>query len=161
MKEAILLTVIICFGFITMLGEEVPADSLTTPDQHNILIAYTRSAFKEAVIEDLTLQLQQLKATVHVIKTSELKEVAASDYDAVVIMNRIWAWRLESRVNKFLDNLSEEETSRLILLSTAADPDWRCDRENIDEITSASRREDAENISAKILARIKIILAIE
>jgi hypothetical protein len=122
-----------------------------------VLIATDQSDFKAAVISSVTGSLDPNVVYVKVIDIAHLATEPPADYDAVILINTVYAWRMNAQAAAFLKN--EADRQRVILLSTADGEDWESGIPGIDAITSASEPAKVPAVSAAVTARLQRILA--
>jgi menaquinone-dependent protoporphyrinogen IX oxidase len=123
-----------------------------------ILIASDGSAFKQAVVAKIVDWARETKHPTEVVDLKGLKAEKAAEYRAVVILDRVWAWRLSGSTRKFLKALSEEQKGRVIVVSTANDTDWRLKEKGLHAITSASKTDKVNSVAAFVTGRLQEIL---
>ena len=138
--------------------DETEMDSLSAVNDFQVLIASSRSDFKEALVEQLLEKLKDIPAEYTIIDLKGLKEIDSNDFDAIVILNKIWAWHLEGKVRKFLKGIDVEKRGKIIVLSTAGDPNFQAKEEGIIAITSASETTEAPEIADEIFSRLMSVL---
>lgn len=122
-----------------------------------ILIATQQSEFKEVVVSRV---LDGLVKDACYIKVMDLKKLASEStgkYQAIVILNTCWVWRLNRHARGFLKESSEKE--RIILLTTANDENWRPKKVQVDAITSASKMDRADSVAERIIEKARLLLA--
>ena len=94
---------------------------------------------------------------VKVIDIAHLAAEPSAAYDAVILINTVYAWQMNEQAAAFLkDNTARQ---RVILLSTADGEDWESGIPGIDAITSASAPARVPAVSAAVTARLQRILA--
>jgi len=122
-----------------------------------VLIATEQSDFKAAVISSVTGALDPDAVYVKVIDIAHLAAEPSAAYDAVILINTVYAWQMNEQAAAFLkDNTARQ---RVILLSTADGEDWESGIPGIDAITSASAPARVPAVSAAVTARLQRILA--
>ncbi|MBN2301995.1 MAG: hypothetical protein JXN60_05705 [Lentisphaerae bacterium] len=148
MKRALMINVaiLLCLGRIVEGGELI--------GKKPVLIAAQQSDFKDAVVVRVVEELKKHNIETRIIKMAELKQHKAETYEAVVMIQSIWAWRLARPVRKFLKATPDDLRARLILVSTAANSDWRTKEKGLHAITSASKIDKTSKIADFVIARI-------
>ena len=125
--------------------------------EKRILIATQQSEFKEVVVSRV---LDGLLHDACYIKVMDLKKIAGESterYQAIVIMNTCWVWRLNRHARNFLKDAREKE--RIILLTTANDEAWKPKKVEVDAITSASKMDKADSVAKHIIEKVRSLLA--
>ncbi|MFH1981741.1 MAG: hypothetical protein ABIL58_07850 [Pseudomonadota bacterium] len=122
-----------------------------------VLIATEQSDFKDAVISSVTGALDPATVHVKVIDIKRLSAEAPASYDAVILINTVYAWQMNKQAAAFLKN--DTARQRVILLSTANGEDWEAGIDGVDAITSASEAAKVPAVSAAVSARLQRILA--
>ena len=124
-----------------------------------VLIAMEQSEFKRAVVERVRDGLVRKGVAVKVGDLRQLGGEAAGKYDAVVILNTVWAWRLKGEVRAFLKAASADLKKKVILINTANDESWKTKEAGVDAITSASRKNNVDRVAAWLQERLEAKLA--
>ncbi|MFP4476907.1 MAG: hypothetical protein ACLFOY_15210 [Desulfatibacillaceae bacterium] len=122
--------------------------------EKSVLIASQGSRFKGLVVDRVSSELLDRGIAVRAIPLVRLRDVDATRYDAVLLVNTVTRWSLNHRVTRFLDEYPDR--NRVVILSTAGDPEWRAGIP--DAITSASGPENAGAVANDLVARIDRIL---
>jgi len=135
--------------------------AITTGDEEaavQILIASRKSAFKQAVIDQIVIHFADQSMSFRLIGLDQLNTQNTESYQAIVLINTCIAWNVDPAVRKFLK--SHKDQNRIIVLTTAGDPDWEAqsDHENVHTISSASVLANASGIAADIIAQMNILL---
>lgn len=157
MKTALL--VFFCFMFLYCSAQEMIEDSLHINKIHNILIATSKSDFKQAVVENITAKSDELNCIFKIVELKELNDKALENYNAVIILNSIKIGRMSRHVRKFFKNLDEIHRKKIIIINTAK-TDWKLKEDDIYAITSASKDEKADTVSDSVFLKIKEIIQI-
>lgn len=123
-----------------------------------VLMAIQESQFKKAVILKVKESLQEDGCFVKTISLKGLSGESADNYQAIIIVNTCWAWRLNGHVRKFLKNTSDDERKKIVLFTTANSKSWRPKLTGVDAITSASKMSEVEHITNSIINRVRILL---
>ncbi len=121
--------------------------------QPAILIATEKSDFKQQVLSRITARFKQQEHCYKVLGLDELNRERAADYQVVILLNTIWAWKLRGNVQAFLDRTPASDRSRIILISTASGEDWQTKEKDLHAITSASKPAKVNTVSDYILSK--------
>ena len=145
---------------LLMLGCTQPLKEtrLTAEDpRFTLLIAGDASEFKDGLRTKIVSYYRD-QSNIDVINIKKLKQVTASEYDVILIMDTCLAWTgFNPSLKSFLTNL--QETQNVVVFMTAGDPDWAYSFKDIDAITSASRTDNEQAVLAEIISRIDRIVA--
>ena len=123
-----------------------------------VLMAIQESQFKKAVILKVKEFLQEDGYFVKTISLKGLSGESTDNYQAIVIVNTCWAWRLNGHVRKFLKNTPDDERKKIVLFTTADSKSWQPELTGVDAITSASRMSEAGRIADSIINKVRILL---
>ncbi|MEW5735398.1 MAG: hypothetical protein AB1921_11115 [Thermodesulfobacteriota bacterium] len=121
-----------------------------------VLIAADASDFKGAVVKQLVEKLVADGAFVRLAPLSDLSKLNAADYKAVVLVNTVIAWQAKPDVQAFIKRTQDRD--RLILVSTAGDPEIRTDFDGVDAVTAASEMENAGGLADEIAQKVEKLL---
>jgi hypothetical protein len=102
-----------------------------------VLIATEQTSYKKAVLEQVLGNLQNSSLFIRIVDVNELPFEDAGSYSAIVVINSCFAWHLRPSVTRFFDQTDARD--RVILLVTAANPNWQSGVEGVDAMTSASQ----------------------
>lgn len=117
-----------------------------------VLIASQNSKFKQALVSEIIDTLQTNAYFIRVIDVKKLKVESATDYNAIVILNRCIAGRPDPRVETFIDNAFPKH--RIIVLTTGRLESWKPEAKGVDAITSASNLKESSIIAQKIVNKV-------
>ena len=132
----------------------VETHSLGAPDgAQRVLIATEQTPFKQAVVDQVLMQLQAPSRFFRVIDVADLHDEDAGRYAAVAILNSCFAWHLRPSVTRFLEQTPGRE--RIVLLTTAANPTWQSGVDGVDAMTGASQLITADNAARWLAAAIE------
>ncbi len=84
------------------------------------------------------------------IDLKKLRKTDISKYDAYILFATCRAWNITKKVRKFIDRIPAEKHSKILVYSTAGDPDWKYKDETINNISSASKKVDLNSKIDKI-----------
>jgi hypothetical protein len=127
--------------------------------EKRVLIASWNTEFKRAVLAKVQEEVKKDNAHIEIIDPRDLHKKDPADYDAIVILDRVWMWRLSSAYRSFLKRV--EERGRLVLVPTAGDPDWKPIDKGVDVVTATSRPESVDKVAKKLIVRIRARLAVQ
>ncbi len=147
----------ICVGFSCASGHLAePRDTSSVEGGSRVLIAIRRSEFKAEVVSRLIAGYQH-RANIKTIELDEIEDVQTADYDALIVMGARMGWLMFSgRELLFLRRLQRPE--KLIMVMTAANSEWEWDRDDIDVITCASKRENVEPLYREVSERLDALI---
>jgi len=124
--------------------------------RYKVLIAATESEFKKPIREKFIDQYRAY-CDIEVISLKKLKDKPQDDYHLILVMDEVQAWLwFNKRVKKFVKKI--KDPSRVVLLMTSGDPDWKYPDPDVDAITSASEKEKAGAVTEAILHRAGAVL---
>ena len=127
--------------------------------EKRLLIAAQQSEFKETVVSKVVEGLEQDACYVKVIDVKNLRKESTADYEAIVVVNTRKMWRLNRHAKKFLKKV--QESKKVVLLTTAGDPQWKAKGVQVDAITSASRMDEVGAIAETVLEKVRALLGKE
>lgn len=165
MKLKLLKAYLICLVFICAVFSQ---DSLiidtneqeTAEKEIKLLVAKRESEFKNAVAEKVKLEIEKANVTVELIDIKPLKKKNIDDFDAVIIINEVRAWHLNSHTRRFLKKLDSTQREKVIMVSTAA-TDWKTKEKDIDAVTVASEMSNVNSVAKDIVKKVLIFLHLE
>lgn len=160
MKIRLLFVFIILFIIFKVFAQGEVQDSVQVVEKYHILIATSKSDFKQTLVEKITAKSDELNCESKIVKLKELNTEPVEKYDVIIILNSIWVFRMNKNVRKFFKNLDEIHRSKIILISTAQDRGWKIKEQGIFAITSASREEKVDTVTDSVFLKIKEILQI-
>jgi hypothetical protein len=130
------------------------------PVEHNdpsaprrLLLASRASGFKAELVERLVAELRADGVYIRQIGVNQLRNAAANQYQAVVIVSTAMARTLDPKVTSFLEKVRDK--SRVILLTTSSGGDWLPDEGPYDALAAASRMDDAPRIAAQAAQAVR------
>mgnify|MGYP001815528758 FL=1 len=132
-----------------------PVDTRTmgAPDSaRKVLIATEQTPYKQAVVNRVLAHLQDPSIYTRIVDVTDLPHEDAQSYSAVVVLNSCFAWHLRPTVAHFLEQTDHKE--HVIMLVTAANPNWQSGVNGVDAMTSASQLITAEAVARRINAAI-------
>jgi hypothetical protein len=124
-----------------------------------VLVACQPSEFRTAVATQLVQELRQDGCIVKSIDVKGLGTESASNYDAIVICNAVWAWRMNGHVRRFLAKTDTSLRGRVTVLNTAGDEEWRSKEPGIHAITAASAVTKVDGSVQTLLKQVRSVLS--
>jgi len=127
--------------------------------ERRVLIASRSSEFKDEVVERVEGALRQEAGVyVKVVGVDNLAGEDASRYRAVVLVNTCMAWKMDPKIEAFLEK--QPRTDRIIVLTTSNTGEWKPgdDEMAYDAVTSASEAYDPGAVADGIVDRVKRLL---
>jgi hypothetical protein len=124
--------------------------------ERRILIATQGSAFKDAVVAGTVEKLRQRPIFVRVIDVSDLANVDAKEWDAIIVLHTIEYGKAPAPAQRFVDRIGDSR--KIVVLSTSGRGDFKI--EGVDAISSASRMTDVPARVDELLARIETALSL-
>ncbi len=139
--------------FILLCFIAAPLFQLGAQQKGKILIAYEKTRFKNALVEELDMLLKRDGYSVETVLHSKngLDKYKASDYRAVFITNSGVNSEVRPWVNKWIEKNKTPGT--YILLHTTQAKDWQV-RASVDTVTSASAQADVKKLANDYYERI-------
>ena len=136
---------------------EVNEASINEPAlERKVLIATWGTEFKKAVVAKLVEGLQDERVFVQQIDVRNLEAESAKGFQAVIVLDRCHAGRLSEPARQFL--AAAPDKSRIVLVPTAGNLNWRPKDAGVDVISAASKIEQAGEVAAAILAKVRALL---
>ena len=126
--------------------------------RERLLIASRDSEFKDKILADILKEFEPRGLFIEVIDLENLSKKIGRNYQAIVLINEYRMFQVDNRVNEFVNGISEEERSKIVLLTTAGDPKNVKDIPEVDAISSASELVNSGTISEEIITRVNAIL---
>jgi hypothetical protein len=119
-----------------------------------ILIASRQSEFKNAIVEKIEASFLGQAVYIKVIGIEDLKFEDATQYSATVLINTAMGWKIDRKVDHFLDR--HQGLDSIIVLTTSDGGNISVDPEKhpVDAISSASVIDQAELVTKKIISKI-------
>ncbi len=153
-------TIALCvLTYTTALQSNEPEATPPSSDSHapkKVLVAARQSEFKSDLVEALVKSYRS-RAEMMVVDIKKLGDFDAANFDALVVLGERKGWLMFSgRERRFLRHLKEK--NKLVMVMTAADPDWKWDRKDVDVVTGASKTDKLEPLLTEITKRLDAIL---
>lgn len=125
-------------------------------DSAAVLVASSKSDFKDAVVKEVADALARDSVCVKVIRINPLEKEDAARYSAVVLVNTCMGGKMEKKVGLYMEK--NPEYQGFIVLTTSGNGEWlplqegRC----FDAISSASKDERVAPVAADIVAKVRL-----
>ena len=139
--------------------KDIGYNEINQPDlEKKILIASRKSEFKGEIVQRIENAFQNRIVYIKFIGIEDLEYEDANQYSVVVLINTAMGWKIDRKVESFLDRRGEMNS--IIVLTTSYGGDILPDTEEhqIDAISSASVKDDTEHIANKIIAKINNLI---
>lgn len=156
----IFVVLISSFNGIHAVEDEEAEGGYNQTQGKRVLIAVQKSEFKDAVAKSVVDSVQKMDIKADIINLKNLQVKTASDYNAIVILNTVRAWQLNSKARKFLKKIEPQARGKVILISTAAGEDWLTKEKGVHAVTSASKIEKLGEVSEFIIENLMEILGL-
>jgi len=126
--------------------------------ENKILIASRKSEFKNAIVMKIQEAFLEKAVYIRIIGVENLKNEDAKQYSAVLIINTCMGWKIDRKVEAFLNKYGE--LNSIIVLTTSDGGDILPDIKGrqIDAISSASVKERIDPIAEDIITKIDKLL---
>ncbi len=127
----------------------------------SILIAKGKSGLEYNVADIIRKKFEEHGYTVDMVPIRNFDKQRIDSYDAVLVMNAVKRKALSRQVQQAVSEMSEKVNSAIqpyLFIATVSGADWSGKKTAIDATTSASRKENAETIAAKIIRRLEGML---
>ncbi|MBN2830582.1 MAG: hypothetical protein JXR56_09720 [Candidatus Cloacimonetes bacterium] len=120
-----------------------------------VLITSSRSDYKKDLVAQIVDELTEMQCEVVVENNKFLKDTNPMEYDAIVILNKIYAGKQEKKVRNFLAGLSEKEKEKVLVVNTVGAKKYVAKQPNVPLITSASENSKAEETAREMMYWLK------
>jgi hypothetical protein len=119
-----------------------------------VLVASRYSEFKEAIIGKLKQAFKDQPVYIKFIGLGELEKEDASQYNAVVMLNKCMAWQMDRNVIGFLKRYEDQDN--MIVLTTSGAGNWlpKMKGRNFDAISSASKKANVDEVANQIIEKV-------
>ena len=126
--------------------------------ENKILIASRKSEFKNAIVMKIQEAFLEKAVYIRIIGVENLKNEDAKQYSAVLIINTCMGWKIDRKVEAFLNKYGK--LNSIIVLTTSDGGDILPDIKGrqIDAISSASVKERIDPIAEDIISKIDKLL---
>lgn len=125
-----------------------------------VLIASQESEFKRTIIDRITNEYKSQPVYLKIIGIADLPLEDAYQYSAVVLINACMAWTIDRTVKQFLETYGDLPSIIVLTTSGSGDVFAKLENRQIDAISSASVKEDADPVARKLIVKIKRHLSI-
>jgi len=159
--------VMLCFGLCLLLPccfsvphyvipkTDISARTLHPEVDHpRILIASDRTAFKEQVIEAVVNEIKNRNIQITITGLKTLKNLNASDFDAIMLLNQCWSWSMDQNVIRFVEKYPAHPA--IIVLTTSGDNQWLPKkRSTFDALSGASKTGQIDETARLLITKIE------
>jgi hypothetical protein len=144
------------YSYKYSMDEAVPRE-INNPAEYStkVLIATQGSEFKDAVLNNVISDLENLEYYIKVIDINNLDNIDPIDWNAICVIHTWEMWKAPKSVESFMANSST--TGNVIVMTTSGSGYGQLD--GIDGLTSASVMTDVESISKQIVKSIKLVIS--
>jgi len=122
----------------------------------DVLIASVDSRFKNAVVSEIGGILSQAGYSVKKIDLKNILDELTRDYRAIIILDTCWAGRETRITGIFAEKIKARNKTKLVVLTTAKDENWRSKIEGVDAVTSASKMNGVQKAAEEIISKLKL-----
>jgi hypothetical protein len=128
---------------------------LSTPQAPVVLLASRDTEFKKAVVQRVVEGMSNRGVSMKTVGITDLEDINAHDYDAIVIVNTCIAWGLDIDVRRFLE--SHNEHGNMIVVTTSGKGTWLPEKKerDYDAVSTASELTSADAVARDVIARIQ------
>ena len=155
--------IVICALFLAVMvyAEDATMEAEDAIDDVQILLAYEKTAFKNALVDSLIEELEgSFTLTTVLHNKQELTDEVDTAYDAVIIVNSGVNSQVRPWVTAWLNEV--EDTEKIILLTTYRDLGWKPRYpEGVDSITSPSNRKAIGDLVVQITEKVDAIVHVQ
>ncbi len=156
-KYFVVATIIATLFVLTACARNLKETKFTVQNAKlNIVIAGDSSKFKDDIRKKV-IEKYKRQCNISVVNINKLKTIRLDNYDAVIIMDTYMMLSMFNRsVKKYINSLKDK--GKVVLFMTTGDPDSDFSYRNVDAITSASKRQNIDNVVKDITAKIDTII---
>jgi hypothetical protein len=126
--------------------------------EKKILIASRKSEFKDTVVQKLEEEFGQKAVYIKVIGIEDLKFEDATQYSATVLINTAMGWRIDRKVDGFLDRHHGLNSIIVLTTSDGGNISVNKKRHEIDAISTASVIDETEFVADRIISKINKLI---
>lgn len=123
-----------------------------------VLIATENTEFKQEIVDRLTQKLGMPDYYFKVIGINLLPETNTDPYNAILVISKITAGRIQQKTSAYLQNKASDPKLVVLVTSGSGDPYseiFQTNLKGVDAITSASKMNKVEEITDQIAVLIK------
>jgi len=154
---------VLAFGlFMAWYKYQYSMDEATPNEIHNpaeysthVLIATQSSPFKDAVLDRVISELENLEYYIKVIDVNDLNTVNAMDWNAICLIHTWEMWKAPKAVDSFITKSSTKDN--IVVLTTSGSGQGML--EGVDGMTSASELITVESVSNQLVKQIKLVIS--
>jgi len=121
-----------------------------------VLIATTSTDFKDAVVEKVSKALAGDDVYVKVIDLKAVDHAESEKFDAILLVTKLYYGHIDGHVSAFLRKSDTDKKSKIIVLTTAGDPDWKAENLDVDAISGASRSNNISPMADQVVEKIRL-----
>ncbi len=148
--------ILILFLLIACAKPQYRPDSIIASPSFKMLIASNGTDFKNVIFDRLVDRYKD-SGNIYLTSINKLNRLNPKIYDVIVIMDSCIAGsRFNRSIKRFLNGIVTKD--KVVLVLTAADPEWQFSYKGIDAITSASAVENEDKIFTLATLQIDQIL---
>jgi len=136
--------------------ENVEAFTVSVPEaEHDLLIATQGSVYKNLVLDGVIEAAKQRKCKISVIDVSDLSNVIADNWTAILILH---TWKYSNpQLDAKLFIESQANLNNIVILTTSGEGTHKM--QGVDAVTSASSLDRVSEDITEIMRRIDLLLA--
>jgi hypothetical protein len=126
--------------------------------ESKVLIASRTSEFKEGVLEKIREEYAGRPVYIQGLGLTQLTQEKASDYSAVVLLNKCMSWDMDRNVKKFLKR--NPGSANVVVFTTSATGEWAPKKRgrSFDAISAASETSALDKAAEEIISKIDSLL---
>ncbi len=121
-----------------------------------VLIATTSTDFKDAVIEKVSEKLAGDDIYVKVIDLKAVDHEESEKFCAIMLVSTLRYGDFDGYVSAVLGKSNTEEKSKIIVLTTSGESDWKAENLEVDTISSASYSNNISPIANQVAEKIRL-----
>ena len=139
--------------------KDIQPNELNEPSlEKKVLVVSRSSEFKNAIVGRIGETFRDEPVYMKFIGLEQLEKEDGTNYATVVLINTCMSWDMDRNVKGFLKR--HKEQSNMIVLTTSGGGDWlpKMKGRNFDAISSASQEDKIDEITDKIITKIRLLL---
>ncbi len=156
----ILIIIVIILNIIFFFGmgqKKAKAYEVNSPDLNKkVLIATQGSGFKSKVVSNIVEELKDKSVYIKVIDVGNLPETNTEEWNSIVILTSIQMGQMGNGVDEYLSGKNNYD--KILLINLGSVNNYSLEYDNLDSISSASKNENIDTLTEKILTHIKALL---
>jgi hypothetical protein len=152
------LCVIAALGYRVMFSQRAAASfEVNTPNlETKVLIATQGSNFKEALVSGIIEELKLKPVYMKVIDVTGLPDIEEEEWHVVVVLSACESNALPSQTQTYLQQATLLD--KHVVIITSGSGHWKPERASFDSISTASKTANVDQLVARIIERITMIL---